>query len=319
MYTSINYPSKTNNDDVIWIMSGDIGKRNFGVIINEYKRSEISMYVNNDRKLVKPPRKLDKIELDKLKLDKIRKCCNGKTIMMDLRDFVGKPNLALDQDIFVNMNIYLTNIKPWLDLCLCFVLEDQLQTNYEAGLMEQHIYSWLTIQYSLKKDIIRFGSRLKYSEMGIPKTIKKKYYRKYWGCIKVYQILMTRSIQCEKSSEINAHGEKRESINYIEEINSCKTPKETIKKIQSIMKTIKTTMTSAVKLSKRTNNSQSSQGSNISKNILDDIKQFQHISQLDRDMIEYIFIIHKSKMDDVNDCLLQCFSFCKRVFVDGYV
>jgi len=175
MYTGIGCtPIISDDKDIIWVMSCDIGKRNFAISICEYNIKTLQsyrQYIGNDTKIT----------------DNVVK--SNKIIMMDLIDFVGYTNATLSQDIYVNIVNYLDRIKPWLDLCSCFVLEKQIKTNPEAISIEQHIYSYLVIKYELTKDIVSFPSKLKYYEMEFPKNIKKKYYRKKWACERIKGIL----------------------------------------------------------------------------------------------------------------------------------
>ena len=185
MYTSIGeIPNISDDKDNIWVMSCDIGKRNFAVSICEYNIKTLQSYrqymKNNEMSVI---------------TDKI--CTNNKIVMMDLVDFVGYSNSIMSQDIYVNIVNYLDTIKPWLDLCSCFVLEKQIKRNPEAMSIEQHIYSYLIIKYNLEKERVRFPSKLKYSEMEFPNNIKKKYYRKKWACERIKSIL-------EKNKDKNA-------------------------------------------------------------------------------------------------------------------
>jgi len=152
-------------DGKMWLMSCDIGKRNFAVSICEYDLS----ILHSLKKLDKP---LDIIE------GVVR---SHRIVMMDLTDFIGAPNVLLSQDIYVNITRYMASIKWWLDRCTCFIIEKQMKTNPEATCIEQHIYSYLVITYELSKEVVKFPSRLKYLEMNFPRNIKKKYYRKKWG------------------------------------------------------------------------------------------------------------------------------------------
>lgn len=153
----------------LWLMSCDIGKRNFAYSIVEISLPEMKkLDMNSDLKKVYE---------------------NSRIISMDLQDFVGSTNVKVSQDIFNNITIYMDSMAPYFDLCKAFVLEKQLKKNPEAQRIEQHIYSYLVIRYRLTKDVIPFLSKLKYTETGLPVNIKKKYYRKKWAWMKCKEIL----------------------------------------------------------------------------------------------------------------------------------
>jgi hypothetical protein len=157
----------------MWFMSCDIGKRNFAYTIVEVSLSQMKSLVDfkNDDSVIK------------------KIYSNTRIISMDLQDFVGGTNIRVTQDIFNNITNYLDSVTPYFDLCKAFVLEKQLKKNPEAQRIEQHVYSYLVIRYKLSKDVISLLSRLKYTETGIPPTVKTKYYRKKWAWVRCKEIL----------------------------------------------------------------------------------------------------------------------------------
>ena len=178
----------------MWIMSCDIGKRNFAYTIIEVSPTDMQAIKEDDE-------------------DVVRKVySNVKIISMDLKDFVGAPNVSVTQDIFNNITTYLESRTPLFDLCTAFVLEKQLKKNPEAQRIEQHVYSYLVIRYKLTKEIIPLLARLKYTETGLPRTIRKKYYRKKWAWERCKEIITEIGDSAALEYIFHTHRSKKDDI-----------------------------------------------------------------------------------------------------------
>jgi hypothetical protein len=200
MYTSIgDSPAKSEDDDIVWVMSCDIGKRNFAMSICEYNRKDLHTL----RQVYREGRWNDVTE---------GVINNHKIIMMDLVDFVGYSNSIMSQDIYVNIIHYFDRIKPWLDLCTCFVLEKQIKRNPEAIGIEHHVHSYLLVKYELTKEVVSYQSKLKYSELDYPKNIKKKYYRKKWACDRISGILKKKGDTASLKYIFETHKTKKDDL-----------------------------------------------------------------------------------------------------------
>lgn len=194
--TPLPTPLELERDQKMWFMSCDIGKRNFAYTIVEISLPYMkSLSGKDDEETV---------------IKNIYS--NTRIISMDLQDFVGGTNVKVTQDIFNNITNYLESRTPYFDLCKAFVLENQLKKNPEAQRIEQHVYSYLVIRYKLSKDVIPLLARLKYTETGLPRTIRKKYYRKKWAWVRVREILEEVGDTAALHYIFNTHKAKKDDL-----------------------------------------------------------------------------------------------------------
>ena len=199
MYSITSKPVSPTDPDVIWIASLDVGKRNFAITITEYNIKTLHT-LREVYNVCKYTEVTDGV------------CNNCSIVMMDLIDFIGYTNRIVSQDIYVNIIDYLDRIKCWLDVCLTVVIEAQVKMNPEAMKIEMVIYTWLVMKYKLTKDIIQFPSRLKYFETDMPKTIKTKYNRKKWACLKMNEILTLNKNESAVKYIFNTHKSKKDDL-----------------------------------------------------------------------------------------------------------
>jgi hypothetical protein len=198
----------SNDTDIIWIASFDMGKKNFAFCIEEFHKSTLlsiknipsnSRYNENGT----PTPKMTKI-LDSL-------CSNGKIILYKNLDLTENcnPKLKLDPETFHNMIDALDTYTEYWDKCSVFLIEEQMsfgkKLNKMAMKIGQHCYSYFTFKYGRYKTVIEFPAYHKTQILGAPKVEGKPYksgkkrykamekpQRKKWSVEKAIEILTSR-------------------------------------------------------------------------------------------------------------------------------
>ena len=207
--------SKSENS--IWVVSFDIGIKNFAFCLEEYNTD--SLYTINN---IKNKYNLDGTPTEEFstELDKLYK--SGKIILLVNKDLSGgkKCETKLDPEVYFTMYKHLDDYKCYWDLCNFFIVEEQMsfgkKQNKNACKLGQHCQSYFMFVYGKFKPVIEFPAYHKTQVLGAPKTqkttktgkitykamIKKE--RKDWAIIKAKQILQLRN-----DSENLQHFEKK--------------------------------------------------------------------------------------------------------------
>jgi len=200
------------NNNIIWIASFDIGKKNFCFYIEEINLPEllsiqilpIDKRYNNDGTPTQ-----DFI----INLEHIYK--NGKVILLENIDLTQNcnPKLYLDFNIFYNINNLLDSYENYWNQCDYFIIEQQMsfgkKNNILALKIGQHCWSYFSIKFNSNQkkysNIIEFPAYYKTQILGSKKDIIKtkngiikyksidKPKRKKWSIEKALEILSIRN------------------------------------------------------------------------------------------------------------------------------
>lgn len=161
-------------EEKIWILSFDIGKKNFAFYIEEVDLLQLKL-INN---IPKEERYNENGSLTE-KMNSIFKdiFLTGKTILFKNEDLTKNTdkNKYLDSDIFYNMIEHLDKYQTYFSKCSHILIEMQLKRNTMAIKLGQHCYSYFVIKYGRTKNIIEFPSYYKTQILGSEKTFDKKY------------------------------------------------------------------------------------------------------------------------------------------------
>lgn len=200
----------------------DIGLKNTGIYIEEYDTRELEKLKF---------KKTDRYTSDlKQCTEKYREWMNnvfsnGKCIYINKCCLSSEKGTTFDLQNFINLSSFLDSIKNEIDLCSKIVIEMQLSKNPMCCRLEQHIISWLTINYKKEKEIIIFGAQNKTRVIGCPnKMINKKtgrlvkitktYYKK-WSCEVASQILKLRKDMQTYNFIFNINKEKQDDLSDV--------------------------------------------------------------------------------------------------------
>jgi len=163
------------------VLSVDIGVHNTAFYLEEFNEEEINNIIKKHN-LLKSEKRYDQngVAIGKYKniVDDIFKI--GDCIFVDKVNLSNKKGSLFDLQTFINFTNYLNNNKN-LFTVNTVIIEQQLKTNPMAQRVEQHLISWLTINFLNNIEIIVFPSRNKYLMLGLPKNVfdeKKKIVRK---------------------------------------------------------------------------------------------------------------------------------------------
>ena len=207
MYFNINFMS----NNVVWIASFDIGKKNFSFYVEEINIEDLHLLTNihkNERYNANgtPTEKFEKI------LEQIYK--NGKKILLENVDLTDNcnPKLYLDPITMHNMTDLLDHYDEYWRQCDVFIIEKQMsfgkKHNTMALKLGQHCWSYFGIKYGRKCTIIEFPAFYKTQILGAEKqeqTTKRgvqkykavdKPARKKWAITQSLNILKTRDDSC---------------------------------------------------------------------------------------------------------------------------
>lgn len=194
-------------EDLIWIASFDIGKKNFAFYIEEINKTELISIKNIDKNkrynLNGTCTKIFQELLEKIYI-------NGKVILYQNSDLTKNCDnkLNFDYEILHNLTDLLDKYKNYWDKCDAFVIEQQMsfgkQNNTMAIKIAQHCWSYFAFQYNRYKQIISFPAYYKTQILGAEKLEKKtkkgkisyvsidKPARKKWSIEKAMYILSER-------------------------------------------------------------------------------------------------------------------------------
>jgi len=194
--------------NLIWIASVDIGKKNFAFCIEEFNKTELLSIQN-----ILPIKRYNEDGTPTHKMQEIldQVCANGKIILYKNIDLTENcnPKAKLDPETFHNMIDVLDKYIDYWDKCTAFVIEEQMsfgkKINKMAMKLGQHCYSYFTFKYGRYKNIIEFPAYHKTQILGAPKIEGKPYksgkrrykamekpQRKKWSVEKAIEILTSR-------------------------------------------------------------------------------------------------------------------------------
>jgi hypothetical protein len=197
-----------NDDNIVWVASFDIGKKNFAFYIEEFDKS----------KLMNLPclPNIKRYNIDGTATPEFSKiinnvCMNGKSILFENSDLTEgcKKSSYLDPETYHNMTDLLDQYINYWDQCDAFVIEKQMsfgkRHNTMALKLGQHCWSYFSFKYGRFKEIIEFPAYHKTQILGAKKieTIMKKGNVKYtsidkparkkWSVEKAMSILKERN------------------------------------------------------------------------------------------------------------------------------
>lgn len=170
-------------EDIIWVASFDIGKKNFSFYIEEFSRNEL---IN----IPKIPKK-NMFNMDgtcsEIFQETINKVfLNGKKILLENVDLTENcdQRCYLDSKTFYNMTELLDSYIEYWEQCDVFLIEKQMsfgkRHNTMAIKLGQHCWSYFSLKYD--KEIIEFPAYHKTQLLGCKKDeIKRKGIIKYKG------------------------------------------------------------------------------------------------------------------------------------------
>jgi len=195
-------------ENIVWVASFDIGKKNFAFYIEEFDKSKIMNlpFIPNIKRYnangtVTP-------EFSKI-VNNV--CINGKSILFKNTDLTKgcTNNSYLDPETYHNMTDLLDKYVNYWDQCDAFVIEKQMsfgkRHNTMALKLGQHCWSYFSFKYGRFKEIIEFPAYHKTQILGAKKietTTKKgnvkytsidKPARKKWSVEKAMSILKERN------------------------------------------------------------------------------------------------------------------------------
>ena len=193
-------------DDLVWIASFDIGKKNFAFCIEEVDRSSL-LGIKNVPKLQRYNPDGTATPAFENVLSKVS--TNGKIILFKNSDLTSNCTTQyLDPETFHNMVDVLDEYAEYWDNCIAFVIEQQMgfgkNRNTMALKLGQHCYSYFIFKYSRFKEVIDFPAYHKTQVLGAQKLTCKtkkgkntykaidKPTRKKWSVVKATEILTVR-------------------------------------------------------------------------------------------------------------------------------
>ena len=161
-------------DNMTWLASFDIGKKNFSFCIEEFNANNISKI----KKLsLKNRYKNDYTPTDQMTkdLDKIYR--NGKIILLKNSDLTGnvEKGIYYDPEYCHSMTDLLDQYIPYWNQCAGFIIEQQMnfrgKTNSMAIKLGQHCFSYFAVNYKRFKSIIEFPSYHKTNVLGAERSL----------------------------------------------------------------------------------------------------------------------------------------------------
>jgi hypothetical protein len=165
---------KKDQQNLVWVASFDIGKKNFSFCIEEFSSSELYKIKNLEKscrlkKDFSPTKEYTDI------LDKIYK--NGKVILYKNSDLRLNTNDKEYYDIeyCFNMTKLLDEYKSFWDKCSVFIVEQQMsfrgKINTMALKLGQHCISYFIINYNKFKIIMEFPAYHKTNVLAAERTL----------------------------------------------------------------------------------------------------------------------------------------------------
>jgi len=195
-------------NELIYIASFDIGKKNFAFCIEEIDKKALLKIKNIEKK-----ERYNENGTLKEKMKNILEevFSNGKIILHRNLDLTKNcdPKLKLDPETFHNMTNVLDSYVQYWDKCSLFVIEEQMsfgkKLNKMALKLGQHCYSYFTFKYGKFKHVVEFPAYHKTQILGAEKQKGKQFKngkcrykamekgaRKKWSENKAIEILTSR-------------------------------------------------------------------------------------------------------------------------------
>jgi len=215
----------TTEQDLIWAVSIDIGKKNFAFYIEEFDRNTLLSLENIPKTERYNPNGTTTPKMEKILKNIYR---NGRTILYKNSDLTEgcAQGSYIDTETYHNMNSLLDQHIEYFDKCSYFVIEQQMsfgkRHNTLCLKLGQHCYSYFTFMYSRFKTIIEFPAYHKTQVLGAEKLEKKtktgkvtykaidKPARKKWTVVKAKEIFTERGD--EDSLELLTKASKRDDL-----------------------------------------------------------------------------------------------------------
>ena len=170
------------SNDIIWVASFDIGKKNFAFYIEEIDITEIL----NLPKIDKNKRyNLNGTITDEFKENLNKIYLNGKNILFENLDITKncQKKSYLELEMFYNMTEMLDLYEDFWKQCDIFLIEQQMSfgknRNTMALKLGQHCQSYFSIKYGRNVDIIEFPAYNKTNILGAEKIYTGKGKNKY--------------------------------------------------------------------------------------------------------------------------------------------
>ena len=226
--------SKSDND-IVWLASFDIGKKNFSFYVEEVDLSKLKECKNRPKKERYEPCGTPTSEFQPI-LDQV--CSTGKKILLENVDLtVGCDGTKyLDPKVLYNMIEILDEYEEYWQQCDVFVIEKQMsfgkRHNTMALKIGQHCWSYFSINHKEKK-IIEFPAYHKTQVLGaakvekVTKTGKKRYKainkpaRKKW-CINQALLILEARGDDDTMSQIKTSRKKDDLCDVICQLQGFK-------------------------------------------------------------------------------------------------
>lgn len=195
-------------EDIIYIASFDIGKKNFSWCVEKFNKKELEELKNIPETNQYNKDGTPTPEMQNL-LENI--FSNGKIVSHENVDLTYgcNPKKKLDVLTYYNMIEVLNKYTDIWDKCYAFIIEEQMsfkgKYNTMAVKLGQHCASYFMIKYGKNIPVIEFPSYHKTQVLGAPKTVGKqckngkirykameKPQRKKWSVNKCIEILTCR-------------------------------------------------------------------------------------------------------------------------------
>jgi hypothetical protein len=168
-----------NSDaDIVWIVSIDIGSKNFSIYLEEMNKKELSSIENISKDKRYNDNGTPSVNMQQI-LEKVYK--NGKTILHINADLTAncRKGKYLDTETFHNLTDLLDSYSEYWDKTSIFVIEQQMsfknKINTAALKIGQHCFSYFAIKYGRFKPILEFPAFNKTCVLGAEKLNKGKY------------------------------------------------------------------------------------------------------------------------------------------------
>jgi hypothetical protein len=202
------------SDNIIWIASFDIGKKNFAFYVEEINRDALSAIP-----IIATCGRYNRDGTPTLAFAKVLKqvYTNGKVILhrnVDITDGCDGSSY-LEPEMFHNMTDILDHYSGYWDQCDAYVVEQQMsfglvkgksgkqnsKQNTMAVKLGQHCWSYFALRYGRSKPVVEFPAYHKTQILGAPKVPNKsgkgykamdKPARKKWSAVKMIEILTER-------------------------------------------------------------------------------------------------------------------------------
>ena len=220
--------------DIKWIVSIDIGKKNFSFYVEEVDVGELPRHGKGSWGVDGTPTLECQKDLDAV-------CACGKRILLENVDLTTcgphgvDSRLKLDPAIMHNMTSLLDKYKSYWDQCDIVVIEKQMSFGSNCNTMAlklgQHCWSYFSLRYSdgERPTLVEFPAYHKTQVLGARKVMGKrgawkaidKPARKKWSVEKGIEILCTRG-DADGVAVIKSRGKKDDLCDVICQLQAYK-------------------------------------------------------------------------------------------------